>query len=101
MRTAVTVAEFRKATNEALKKAGLTALNGTLAYPPAMRLTAALARLGVFVVPVGELESRVPSIPSGDKAKWLTQVFEEGHHLRPNDHLKTLCTQIRTYLQNC
>ncbi|WP_150211773.1 ATP-dependent nuclease [Streptomyces venezuelae] len=128
MRTAVTVAEFRKVTNEALgrardndpvpadtarrlgelakvatewkhlKKAGLTALNGTPAFIPAMRLTAALARLGVFVVPVGELESWVPHVPSGDKAKWLTQVFEDGHHRNPNDQLKTLCTQIRAYL---
>ncbi|MFF4321154.1 hypothetical protein [Streptomyces sp. NPDC001568] len=127
----MTVAEFRKATNDVLgrardsdpvpadaarriselakastewkplKRAGLSALNGTPAYTPAMRLTATLARLGAFVVPVGELESWVPSVSSGDKSKWLTTVFEDRHHLKPSDQLKTLCAQIRAYLQDC
>ncbi|MGW2681515.1 ATP-dependent nuclease [Streptomyces sp. NPDC001436] len=129
-RTAVTVAEFRRAMNEVLgrardgdsvpadvtrrlgelakpasewkhlKKAGLTTLNGTVAYTAAIRLSAALAHLGVFVVPVGELESWVPSVAAGDKKRWLTTVFEDGHHLSPNDQLKTLCAQIRAYLQD-
>lgn len=128
-RTAVTVSEFRRQMKEVLgrtgdhqpvppdagvrlgeilkastgwkhlKKAGLTALNGTPAYSAAVRLTTALVELGVFVVPVGELESWVGEVPSGNKQNWLAKVFEGGHHLRPNDQLQEFCTRIRGYLQ--
>ncbi|MBT2452135.1 AAA family ATPase [Streptomyces sp. ISL-43] len=127
-RTALTVAEFRKQMNDVLgragdsnpvppeaaarigdllktasgwkhlKKSGLSALNGTNAYAAAARLTTVLARLGVFLVPVGELESWIAGIPSGNKSAWLEKVFEEGHHLRPDTHLTQFCAQIRDHL---
>ncbi|WP_411105289.1 ATP-dependent nuclease [Streptomyces sp. cmx-4-9] len=127
-RTTLTVAEFRKQMNEAigrasegnplpaaaasrigdlvkassgwkhLKKAGLSALNGTNAHGAATRLINALAKLGVFLVPVGELECWVPSISASNKLAWLETVFAQGHHLSPDPQLTSFCVQIRKHL---
>ncbi|MFF1868040.1 ATP-dependent endonuclease [Kitasatospora herbaricolor] len=83
---------------KALKRAGLPGLTGTDAYAPAQRMITYLASRGVFVVPVGELEGWVPAVPSGNKSRWLTRVFEENHHNNPSEVLSAFCEKVLSYL---
>ncbi|MFF2123431.1 ATP-dependent endonuclease [Kitasatospora sp. NPDC058184] len=80
-----------------LKKAGLPHLSGSPAYMATRRIFEALADRGIFAVPVGELEKWVPEV-AVRKNRWLTYVFENGHHLRPSDDLRRFCERITSYL---
>ncbi|MFJ8614120.1 ATP-dependent nuclease [Streptomyces sp. NPDC093675] len=57
-----------------LKKSGLNALNGEV-YTAAERLLKNASAHGLFLVPCGELEQWVRSVPSENKARWLAEVF--------------------------
>ncbi|MFC9825214.1 AAA family ATPase [Streptomyces erythrochromogenes] len=90
-----------------LKLSGVKHLAGSNdAYKAAKRLVTASARLGLFLVPCGELESWVPDVPRGDKQRWLTEVFEipenpeerEPWYSQPSQELRDFCQDIRTYL---
>ncbi|MCU7827291.1 ATP-dependent nuclease [Kitasatospora sp. DSM 101779] len=81
-----------------LKKSGLHALTGSDAYAAVQRLVAYFGKLGVFLVPVGELEGWVPQVPSGNKSRWLTRVFDEGHYRSPRSELVDFCAQVGAYL---
>ncbi|MEV7617012.1 AAA family ATPase [Streptomyces sp. NPDC089799] len=82
----------------ALKKSGLAALNGT-EYAAAERLLKNTAAHGLFLVPCGELEQWVRSIPQGNKAAWLAEVFngQDRWYQKPTDQLRDFCQQIRSY----
>ncbi|MEU3909080.1 AAA family ATPase [Streptomyces goshikiensis] len=82
-----------------LKKSGLEGLQGD-PFNAAERLLEAAADFGLFVVPVGELESWVRQVSRGDKALWSQKVFDEGWYAQPTDRLKAFCTSIRTYLRD-
>ncbi|MEV5879442.1 AAA family ATPase [Streptomyces sp. NPDC052101] len=83
----------------ALKKSGLNALNGDV-YAAAERLLKHTAAHGLFLVPCGELEQWVRSVPSGNKARWLADVFNgpERWYQKPTTELQDFCQQIRCYL---
>ncbi|MGW3327564.1 ATP-dependent nuclease [Streptomyces virginiae] len=85
----------------ALKKSGLNALNGDV-LASARRLLKHTASHGLFIVPCGELEQWVRDVPSGNKAKWLTEVFEGDDHWyqNPTAELRHFCQQIRAYLND-
>ncbi|MFF7459376.1 ATP-dependent endonuclease [Kitasatospora sp. NPDC008115] len=80
-----------------LKKAGLPQLSGALAYQATKRILDVLAEHGIFAVPVGELERWVPEL-AVRKNRWLTRVFEEGHHNNPSEDLRRFCERIKSYL---
>ncbi|MFG2698004.1 ATP-dependent endonuclease [Kitasatospora sp. NPDC048407] len=84
-----------------LKKAGMPALGSGEPYAAVLRLTDYFARLGVFLVPVGELEGWVRQVPSANKSRWLTDVFEGRHHLHPSVELGDFCSKVDTYLASC
>lgn len=69
------------------------------AHNAANRLITYFKNLGLFLVPVGELESWVPEVPRSKKAAWLTGVFTEGRHLRPSADLQKFCADISGYLK--
>lgn len=81
-----------------LKRAGLQALAGRSAYAAAQRLVDHLGGLGVFLVPVGELEGWVPQVPSGNKSRWLTQVFDQEYYRSPDPGLTDFCGKVHSYL---
>ncbi|PBI96474.1 vitamin B12-transporter ATPase [Rhodococcus erythropolis] len=56
-----------------------------------------LESIGIFVVPVGELESFHPAIGSRDKMAWLKQVMDERLHETAGAH-KTFVERIRGYI---
>ncbi|MFJ5607969.1 ATP-dependent nuclease [Streptomyces sp. NPDC093221] len=94
------IADLLKAANgwKQLKKSGLGALSGTQSYSATQRMIRSLSTLGIFVVPTGELECWIPEIPSGNKRKWLTNVFEEGLHRSPSSELRDFTIRVREYL---
>ncbi|MFC8728632.1 ATP-dependent nuclease [Streptomyces bacillaris] len=81
---------------KSLKVSGITALTGE-AHGAVKRVLAYLARLGVFLVPVGELECWVREVPSGRKGAWLDRVFDDGHHERPSAELRDFINAIIRY----
>ncbi|WP_159395486.1 AAA family ATPase [Streptomyces sp. 3211] len=83
-----------------LKKSGLNSLNGEV-FAAAERLLKSTAAQGLFLVPVGELEQWVRGVPSGNKAKWLAEVFngKDRWYQNPTDTLRDFCQQIRGYLE--
>ncbi len=95
------IGEVLKSANgwKAIKKSGVRAFEGD-AYNAALRLIAYFGELGLFLVPVGELESWVPAVPRSKKAMWLTRVFAEGQHLRPSTDLRDFSAAIRGYLKS-
>ncbi|MFH9803748.1 ATP-dependent nuclease [Streptomyces albidoflavus] len=80
-----------------LKTSGLTGLSGE-PHNAARRLLDYFANLGVFIVPVGELECWVRAVPATNKSVWLTRVFEEGHHKAPSAELRDFSVRITDYL---
>ncbi|MET7746727.1 AAA family ATPase [Streptomyces sp. NPDC005385] len=94
------ITEVLKAANgwKAIKKSGTRAFEGD-AYNAVLRLIAYFATVGLFLVPVGELESWVPEVPRGKKAAWLTRVFADGRHLQPSAELRAFCGGLRSYLK--
>ncbi|MEU5179797.1 AAA family ATPase [Streptomyces longwoodensis] len=80
-----------------IKTSGLAGLTGE-PYNAAQRLVAYFANLGVFLVPVGELECWVRAVPATNKAGWLTRVFEEGYHQSPSAELLTFSSHVTKYL---
>ncbi|MEU1502903.1 AAA family ATPase [Streptomyces sp. NPDC005732] len=83
---------------KAIKKTGVGGFEGD-AYNAARRLISYFETLGLFLVPVGELESWVREVPRGKKATWLTRVFTEGRHLQPTGELRGFYSRIRSYLK--
>ncbi|GLW74964.1 hypothetical protein Kpho02_72610 [Kitasatospora phosalacinea] len=81
-----------------IKKAGLPALGSGEPYAAVLRLLDYFAGIGVFLVPVGELEGWVRQVPASNKSGWLTKVFEDGHHLRPSPELGDFRAKVNTYL---
>ncbi len=79
-----------------LKSGGLSVLNGD-PYNAACRLLKNLADVGVFVVPVGELEHWVRSISSSNKSFWLSSVFDEGLHRAPTVELRGFMSAVGDY----
>ncbi|MFF3920613.1 TOPRIM nucleotidyl transferase/hydrolase domain-containing protein [Streptomyces sp. NPDC001852] len=79
-----------------LKKSGLNALNGDV-HDAAERLLKHTAAHGLFLVPCGELEQWVRSVPSGNKAQWLAEVFNgpKRWYQKPTPELQHFCQQIR------
>ncbi|WP_406169105.1 ATP-dependent nuclease [Streptomyces sp. NBC_00996] len=80
-----------------IKMSGVQALSGE-PYLAAQRLVAYFAKLGLFLVPVGELECWIRDISPSNKAAWLSRVFEEGRHLSPSSELRQFCSEVRDYL---
>ena len=80
-----------------LKTSGLAGLSGE-PYNAAQRLVDYFAILGVFLVPVGELECWVRAVPAANKSLWLSRVFEDGHHLAPSADLRAFSSLITNYL---
>lgn len=62
-----------------VKRAGISAIPQGEAYESCQRLLQALKRIGLMVVPVGELERFVPSV-GGHGPAWVTQVHQRGLH---------------------
>lgn len=82
---------------EQLKRGGISAVpqgQGSMAINTVWRK---LASLGVFLVPVGELERWIPEI-SGKSSSWVSSVLESNQHEHPNDQLKTFCSEIADYM---
>ncbi|MFE2718961.1 AAA family ATPase [Streptomyces mirabilis] len=94
------IGEVLKTANgwKSIKRSGVRAFEGD-AYNAALRLIAYFEALGLFLVPVGELESWVREVPRGKKTTWLTRVFAEGWHLKPTADLLEFCSRIRGYLK--
>ena len=67
-----------------LRDSGLHGIPQAAAQIAARRLMARFREAGVFVVPVGELERRVPTASS---KRWLVEVLEGGEHERPSPEL--------------
>ncbi|MFC8999677.1 ATP-dependent endonuclease [Streptomyces rochei] len=80
-----------------LKRSGSAMLSGE-SYLALVRLLKYSASLGLFIVPVGELESWVKDIPSSDKGRWLSQVFEHNLHLDPSEQLKEFTRDVAAHL---
>ncbi|MFJ9894878.1 AAA family ATPase [Streptomyces sp. NPDC091280] len=83
---------------KAIKKSGVRGFEGDV-YNAAHRLITYFENLGLFLVPVGELESWVPEVPRNKKAAWLTRVFAERRHLQPSADLQKFCADISGYLK--
>jgi hypothetical protein len=81
-----------------LKTSGLAGLSGE-PHNAARRLLSYFADLGVFLVPVGELEHWVRAVPPANKNAWISRVFDEGHHENPSADLRNFCTRITSYLK--
>ncbi|WP_329398954.1 AAA family ATPase [Streptomyces melanogenes] len=95
------IAKSLKAANvwKMLKISGVGGLSGE-PYNAAKRLLEYFADLGVFIVPVGELEYWVREISAARKNVWLARVFEEGWHKRPSVELRGFISRITDYLAN-
>jgi len=82
---------------DTLKAAGAAALK-----PAEVRalkaLLPALAELGVFLVPVGELERWHRDIDAGNKNTWLLTVFERNLHTEPSTELADFTRSYLAYL---
>ncbi|MBY8870004.1 ATP-dependent nuclease, partial [Streptomyces sennicomposti] len=90
--------ELKTATGwKSLKTSGLTGLMGE-PHNSAMRLVEYFSRIGLFLVPVGELECWVRSVPATNKSNWLSRVFSEGHHRHPSAELRDFVARISDYL---
>jgi hypothetical protein len=81
-----------------LKKGGQSVLPGGEVYNAATRLIEELAHLGIFIVPVGELERWVPEISASDKQRWLVNVLEGSHHKQPSPQLARYVRLWAAYL---
>ncbi|MFD3762614.1 hypothetical protein, partial [Streptomyces sp. NPDC058622] len=80
-----------------LKKTGLNFLSGA-PYNAAKRVIDHCAAIGLFLVPVGELESWIREIETQKKPAWFAAAFEMGHYLKPSAELRRFCQQITAYL---
>jgi ABC-type transport system involved in cytochrome c biogenesis ATPase subunit len=80
-----------------IKTSGLAGLSGE-PHNSAQRLVDYFANLGVFLVPVGELECWVRAVPATNKSGWLTRVFDEGHHKTPSAELRAFSARVTRYL---
>jgi transposase len=69
-------------------------------YAAAERVLKHTSAHGLFLVPCGELEQWVRNVPSGNKARWLADVFNgpERWYQKPTTELQDFCQQIRSYL---
>ncbi|MET9113044.1 AAA family ATPase [Streptomyces longwoodensis] len=94
------ITELLKTANgwKILKSSGLTGLSGD-PHNAARHLLEYFASLGVFLVPVGELECWVRTIPGSNKSAWLTRVLDEGHHQNPSNELQEFTARIVSYLK--
>ena len=66
---------------QVVKRGGLASLPGGDAYDAGQRLVDELASLGVYVVPVGELERWFPEV-AGHGTNWVTETLARGLHTR-------------------
>ncbi|MGW5037306.1 ATP-dependent nuclease [Streptomyces parvulus] len=82
-----------------LKKSGIAGLSGE-PHNAARRIIDYFAKIGVFLVPVGELECWVRALPAANKNTWLTKVFDDGHYKRPSMELSAFSAQITSYLKS-
>ena len=83
----------------ALKRSGL---HGVAQGPPqeaTQRILTLLRSIGVFVVPVGELERWHPAI-SGKSNEWLATVLEQELHLQPDQTRADFVTKLVDFLGN-
>ncbi|GAA0587206.1 ATP-dependent nuclease [Actinomadura livida] len=81
-----------------LKKSGLQSLPGGEVFMAAKTMLDQLKELGIFVVPVGELERWVPEVSAADKHRWLVEILEEGYHARPSQELSQFVLEWAKYL---
>ena len=93
------IAELAKAGNGwvTLKRGGVSALSGTNAYSAVISLIEYAAKIGLFLVPVGELEGWVPQVPSGNKKTWFNTVFNEGYWRQPTTELRSFALDVEAY----
>lgn len=82
---------------KAIKASGLAGLAGE-PHNTALRLVSYFARLGLFIVPAGELECWVRTISGSNKSTWLSRVFDEGHYRNPSADLRSFVSGISDYL---
>jgi hypothetical protein len=82
-----------------LKTSGLAGVTGE-PHNAASRLTDYFARIGLFLVPVGELECWIRAVPGTNKSTWLSRVFDEGYYRTPSMELRSFVTQISAYLSH-
>lgn len=76
------------------KRSGLQAVPQGQAYDACERLLAALTALGLFIVPVGELERFAPGVP-GHGPAWVTAVLEQKLHEAPGASAVEFVAAIR------
>ncbi|CAM3470492.1 ATP-dependent endonuclease [Occultella aeris] len=79
-----------------MKISGVALLNGD-ARAAIESIIDDLGALGIFIVPLGELESFHPAIGSRDKMAWLKQVMDERLHENEGVH-SSFVEQIREYI---
>lgn len=78
-----------------VKRSGLKSLEGN-AFIAAKRVLLRLAELGVFLVPVGELERWYPEVP-GHGPSHVAEVLESHRYETPPDELSTFLGDIVNY----
>ena len=88
-----------------MKKHGLRALNGEN-YTRGQDLLSSYSSVGLFLVPVGELEQWWKPGSASDKGKWFAEVIERLAVEPPDpslDELRDFMRQVRAYfsLQRC
>ncbi|MDQ4033880.1 MAG: AAA family ATPase [Actinomycetota bacterium] len=81
----------------ALKRSGLHGVAQGAPEAAARRLLATLRQIGVFVVPVGELERWHPSV-EGKSNEWLAAVLDGGCHVTTDQHRTEFVTGLVDFL---
>jgi hypothetical protein len=76
-----------------VKRSGLAGLPQGEPATSGQRLLSALQDLGVFVVPVGELERWVP-VANGKSASWLLEVFDRDLYRTPGPQLQDFLSAV-------
>ncbi len=84
-----------------VKEKGLGAFIGSsAAYRAAQRIVGNLAMIGIFIVPVGELESFHPELDRRDKNRWLVEAIEQEQYAVAGEHLTFIDSIVRYLTQS-
>jgi AAA domain, putative AbiEii toxin, Type IV TA system len=79
------------------KRGGLSVLSQGPVFQTATRLLEGLKQLGLFVVPVGELERWVPEIPNKGP-RWVGDVLESKKHADPHAPAREFVKEVAEHL---
>ncbi|WP_098960101.1 ATP-dependent endonuclease [Pseudonocardia sp. N23] len=83
---------------QSAKKSGITAVPNGDGTAAAKRLMADLAKLGVFIVPVGEVEGWVPEV-GGHGPAWVTSVVEQ-RRLTESSAVKPFIDEVLQFVRS-